>query len=293
MRTTKLILLLAGWGLCFAQTSASAQRNRDEYKEEYKEHISKQYVVKPGSAVAIYNLEGSVKVEGYAGDKVEIEIDETIKARDNAELERGKKEFKLAFDQKADSVISYTSAPYDTRPHYNRWNEHEERRYYDVRLEYTVKVPHNVNLIATTVNSGNVDVKDVTGSLKINNVNGAISIANAKGTTDAHTINGNLTVTYLSVPPDASNYYTLNGKLEVTYPANLSANLQFKSMNGQFYTDFDNTEFLPTQVEMTHNKGNGGTTYKLNKNTPVKVGAGGKLFKFETLNGNIYIKKQS
>jgi len=148
------------------------------------------------------------------------------------------------------------------------------------------------HLIITT-ETGNVDVKDVTGSLKINNVNGAISIANAKGTTDAHTINGNLTVTYLSVPPDASNYYTLNGKLEVTYPANLSANLQFKSMNGQFYTDFDNTEFLPTQVEMTHNKGNGSTTYKLNKNTPVKVGAGGKLFKFETLNGNIYIKKQS
>ena len=56
MKTTKLILLLAGWGLCFAQTSANAQ--------EYKEHVSKQYTVKAGSVVAIYNLDGSVKVEG-------------------------------------------------------------------------------------------------------------------------------------------------------------------------------------------------------------------------------------
>jgi hypothetical protein len=285
MKALKLIPFLAGWGLCFAQTVAVAQ--------EYKEHISKQYTVKPGSAVAIYNLDGFVKVEGYAGDKVVIEIDETIKGKTEADLELGKKEFKLGFDQKADSLIAYTSEPYDTRPHLRIWNNRDERRYYIVKLEYTVKVPNNVNLIASTVNEGFIDIKNVSGSLKINNVNGPISIANAKGTTDVHTINGNLTVTYLAVPPDASSYYTLNGKLEVTYPANLSANLQFKSMNGQFYTDFDNTEFLPTQVEVTHDKRADGTTYKLNKHTPVKVGAGGKLFKFETLNGNIYIKKQS
>src|ERR1700744_500764 len=165
MKALKLIPLLAGWGLCFAQTVATAQ--------EFKDHISKQYAVKPGSTVALYNLEGFVKVEGYAGDKVIIEIDETIKARDNAELERGKKEFKLAFDQKADSLIAYTAEPYDTRPHYGRWNnEREERRYYDVKLEYTVKVPNNVNLVATTVNDGYIDVKNVVGSLKLNNVNG-------------------------------------------------------------------------------------------------------------------------
>ena len=57
-------------------------------------------------------------------------------------------------------------------------------------------------------------------------------------------------------------------------------------------TDFD-TETLPTQVLKTVNKKENGTTYKINKNTQVRVGSGGRLFKFETLNGNIYIKKQS
>ena len=66
----------------------------------------------------------------------------------------------------------------------------------------------------------------------MNNVNGAITITNAKGKTDAHTINGNLTVNYLSNPPEASSYNTLNGKLTVTYQPDLSADLQFKSMNG-------------------------------------------------------------
>ncbi len=284
------IALLAGWGLCFAQKTANAQ--------EFKEHVSKQFQVKPGSVVAVYNINGSIKVEGYSGDKVMIEIDETIKAKDEAELARGKKEFKLGFDQKADSVTAYTAEPYDTRPHQHwdgYWNDNNdhERRYYNVILEYTLKVPYNANLRISTVNGGTIEVKDVTGSLKVNNVNGAITIVNAKGTTDARTVNGNLTVNYLSVPPDASNYYTLNGKLEVTYPANFAANLQFKSMNGQFFTDFPDTEILPTQVVVTQNKKADGTRYKLDKNTQIKVGAGGKLFKFETLNGNIYIKKQS
>src|ERR1700749_458566 len=154
MKALKLIPLLAGWGLCFAQTAATAQ--------EFKEHVSKQYTIKSGSTVALYNLEGFVKVEGYAGDKVVIEIDETIKARDNAELERGKKEVKLGFDQKADSLIAYTAEPYDSRPH-TRWidDDNHPRRYYSVKLEYTLKVPYNVNLRVSTVNSGYVEVKDV------------------------------------------------------------------------------------------------------------------------------------
>jgi hypothetical protein len=284
MKTKVWIALLAGWGLCFAQLTANAQ--------EYSEHISKQFQVVPGSVVAVYNIEGSIKVEGSSGDKVMIEVDETIMAKDNDELERGKKEVKLGFDQKADSVIAYTAAPYDTRPH-THWNDDNDNRHYRVKLEYTLKVPYNVSLRLSTINSGSVDVKDVTGTLKVNNINGPITIVNAKGTTDAHTINGNLTVNYLAVPPDASNYYTLNGKLEVTYPANFAAILQFKSMNGKFYTDFDDTEVLPTKVVVTQNKKDNGTLYKLNKDPQVKVGAGGKLFKFETLNGNIYIKKQS
>lgn len=282
-----LLPVLAGLGLCFAQISAHAQ--------DYKEHISKQFTLQgaaSGTTLAIYNIWGSITVQGYSGNQVSIEVDETIRGKSAGDVETGKKEVKLGFDQKADSIIAYTAEPYDTRPRRN-WNREDHHRMdYTVKLEYTVKVPYGMNLCVSTVNDGNVEVKDVYGALKVNNVNGGITIANAKGTTSAHTINGPLNVTYLSVPPDASSYYTLNGKLEVTYPANLAADLEFKSMNGQFYTDFPDAEILPTRVSKTESKSGGGTTYKLSKNNGVRIGAGGKLFKFETLNGNIYIKKQ-
>jgi hypothetical protein len=279
-----LIPVLTGVGLFFAQIAAHAQ--------EYKEHINKQFNMQKG-AVAICNLNGSVKVEGYAGDKVIIDIDETIIADDQQTINDAKKEFKLGFDQQADSLMAYTAEPYDTRPHRGRYYDNDYHHIdYEVRLEYVVKVPFNVNLYVSTVNHGNITVKDVYGSLKINNVNGSIEIANAKGTTSAHTVNGPVTVSYLSVPPDASSYYSVNGALNVTYPPSLSADLEFKSMNGQFYTDFDDAEVMPDKVTKTESNNGRGTVYKLNKASDVRIGAGGKLFRYETLNGNIYIKKQ-
>ncbi|MGZ3872785.1 MAG: hypothetical protein ACXVJD_07695 [Mucilaginibacter sp.] len=280
-----LIPVLTGIGLSLAQTAANAQ--------EYKTHISKQFSLQKG-AVAICNLDGPVKVEGYAGDKVIIEIDETITAPDRETLEEGKRDFRLGFDQRSDSLVAYTAYPYDTRPH-RRWNSRDDgqrRIEYRVRLEYNVKVPNQVSLYATTVNDGDIAVKNVYGSLKINNVNGGIEIVNAKGTTSAHTVNGPVTVNYLSNPPEASSYYSVNGELNVTYPPNLSADVEFKSMNGQFYTDFPDAEVLPSRINKTESKSGNGTIYKLSKASDVRFGSGGKTFKFETLNGNIYIKKQ-
>ncbi len=163
---------------------------------------------------------------------------------------------------------------------------------YNVKLVYTVKVPNNVDLYVSTVNDGDIAVKNVYGTLSINNVNGGIDITNAKGTTKAHTVNGPVTVTYLSNPPDASSYYSVNGELNVTYPRTLSADVEFKSINGEFFTDFPDTQILPSRVTKTEAHGKSGTTYKLSKASDVRFGAGGKTLKFETLNGNIYIKEQ-
>lgn len=278
-----LMPVLAGVGLCLLQISASAQ--------EFKEHVSKQFTLQKG-VVAIYNISGSINVQGYAGDKVIMEIDETISADDQATLEQGKKEFKLAFDQKQDTVMAYIAEPYDSRPHSWRNRDEDRRIRYRYNLEFTVKVPFGLDLRVSTVNNGHITVKDVYGVLKVNNVNGPIDIVNAKSTTEAHTVNGAVTVNYLKIPAEASSYKTINGEVKVTYPASLSADLEFKSMNGQFYTDFPNAEVMPGKVVKTQSKNNSGTIYKLSKNSDVRIGSGGKIFKFETLNGDIYIKKQ-
>ncbi|WP_439516440.1 hypothetical protein [Sediminibacterium sp.] len=280
-------LLTAGMLSLCACISTSAQ--------EAKEHISKQFTVngkKNDAVLAIYNVFGSIKVEGYDGDKVLLEIDKNISSKYPDEVAKGKEEFRFEMEQQGDSIVVYIAAPYDSRPNRN-WDRNDERKNirYKYQLDFVVKVPHQMRLRVSTINNGNVKVKDVYGTLWVSNVNGAIDVENAKGTTKATTVNGAVNVSYLVNPSAASVYHTINGDITVKYQNGLNADLYFKSMNGKYYTDFDNVEPISNTLEKnTENKSNS-TVYKISKGNAVRIGSGGKQFNFETLNGNVYIRK--
>lgn len=274
--------------LCLVQPVA-AQELKD------KAHISKSFIVGKSNtaALAVYNINGFIKVEGYDGDKVLIEADRTIAAKEQEPFEQGKKEFKLEFEQVGDSVVAYISSPYDSRPNRNRYNGEYRHIEYHYAIDFIIKVPRHLNLNVSTVNGGEVEVKDVAGArVSAHNVNGDVTLTHVEGTTDARTVNGNVEVNYTSNPQAASSYHTINGNIKVGYQPGFSGDLQFKSMHGDFYTDFENT-VLPASVTRNQESRGNGTVYKLNKLTSIRIGSGGPLFRFETLNGNVYIKKQS
>jgi DUF4097 and DUF4098 domain-containing protein YvlB len=284
-----LIPFIVGMAVSCAHPSLRAQ--------EFKETISRKFTLQKeaiAGTLAIYNINGSIKVEGYAGNEVVCKVDMTISAKNSTDLETGKKEFKPEFIQNEDSIIAYIAEPFDTRPHRSQ-NRHGQNRQvnYDFKLDFVVKVPYNMNLDISTINEGAIVVENVNGKLNVHHVNGAVTLNNAKGTTNAGTVNGDVTVTYLSNPSGNSSYNTINGDINVEYRSDLSADMQFKSMHGEFYTDFPNVEVLPAVTIKNKMKEGDGTVYKLNKTTAIRIGSGGKVFEFETLNGNVYIKKQS
>ena len=263
---------------------------------EFKDHMSKEFTVSANSSnsiLFIYNICGFIKVEGYAGNKVLLEMDETISADNEKTIETGKKEFGLAFEQKSDTIMAYIASPYDSRPR-KTWQHDEDNRdiEYSYKVNFTVKVPFGSSLHISTVNDGDISVDNVYGSLHISNVNEGIQVKNAKGTTYAHTVNGDVSVNYLSNPSDASSYNTINGDIKVSYHSDFSADLTFKSMHGDFFTDFPDVKLLPVSATKVQDKKGVETVYKLNTITMFRFGNGGKIFKFETLNGNVYIKKQ-
>lgn len=264
-------------------------------KLESREHISKEFTIGSASAstLAIYNINGFIKVEGYNGDKVLIEIDRKLNAKTHEGLDQGKEEFKVEFDQHADSLIAYMAGPFDSRPNRGQRNWNGPKIPYEFALEFTVKVPYSLNLHLSTVNGGDVTVNGVTGSLGVNNVNGAIRVTNAKGKSVMRTINGNVEVNYVTVPPGESDFKTLNGDIRISYPAALAVDCQFKTFHGDFYTDFPNVEPLPVRVVKNTENDHEKTIYKLNTELLIRIGSGGPTYKFETFNGNIYLKKQS
>ncbi len=278
--------------LLFAGAMASCAPSN---AQSLKEHISKEVALPStpsNTVIAVYNLIGSVRVEGYSGNKVLVEIDKTVSAKNKADAERGNQEFELGIDTKNDTIVIYTKAPYDTRPSQSNMSDKNNRIPYSIKLDYVIRVPHQVSLRLSTINDGKIEVSNVSGKLKVNNINGSIHVANAKSQTDLHTINGDIDISYAVAPAAGASCHTLNGTINAAYPADLSADIRLKSMNGNFYTDFPNAEVAP-QTVVKKNSSDSGTTYKLNKDTHLKIGKGENKMSFETLNGSIYIKKKS
>lgn len=280
-----LTLLLTGAVISCAQLNAQPSR----------EHIRKEIDLPAAPArtvVAVYNLSGSVKVEGYSGNKVLLEIDKTISAKNQADIALGEKEFELGVDTRQDTIVIYTKAPYDTRPSRSKKYDKNKDLHYTIKLDYVIKVPQNVHLRLSTINDGKIEVTDVSGKLKLNNINGGINVKNAGNQADLNTINGDIEISYASAPAASSSCHTLNGTINASYPENLSADITLKSLNGNFYTDFPNAEVAP-QTVVKKNSSGANTTYKLSKDTHLKIGKGENKLNFETLNGSIYIKKRS
>ena len=264
--------------------------NATSHEVTNKEHIHQEFTVTPTSKLLVYNLNGSIKVEGYEGTKVIVEIDKTLSAPNNQELEKAQKEVKLGTDQQVDSLTLFTDQPYCTRPN----KRHQDVNInYQVHLDYVIKVPTSMNLTLSTINAGVILVENSTGKIKANNINGGITLHKVAAAQEVHTINGDVIIDYTTLPPANASFYSLNGKLDITFPKNLSADCELKTFQGEFFTDFEEVENLPSKITKSVAKNAKGTNYKVDKDQRIRIGKGGNNLKFETFNGNIYLRKKS
>jgi DUF4097 and DUF4098 domain-containing protein YvlB len=266
---------------------ASSCTKSEAQELKASEKIEKKFEAKANSNLAVFAINGSIEVEATNGNQVEIEVSQTIKGKNKVIFDKGKTELKLGFEQNGDEIEVYIAAPFDSRP--NHQNQSGDVKY-DFKHNFKIKVPASMNLHLSTINDGDIEVENVSGNLKLNNINGKITIKNAKGETSVHTINGDVEATYLEVPKSA-NYYTLNGDIKVNYPASFSADCELKTFQGEFYTDFENTQGLPSKIVKSQEKEGSSTKFKMDKKTKIRFGNGGKVFSFETFNGDILIKK--
>jgi len=272
----------------------------------FKENIRKELRFKEVSAnqtLLVKNISGSIEVEGHDGDQVIVEVIKTIKAGNEQDLETGKAEADLGVLIKEDVILLYMEQPcIDLDPdkvdvdqwrdgdNWNPWNGCNWNPDYHFQLDYTLKVPRSVALRLSTVNDGNISVRDVQGDLKVNNVNGAISLEQIAGSTDAHTINGDLTLRYAHNPSSDSKFYTLNGDIKAYFKPGLSAELYFKSFNGDLYIDIEEAQLLAPRLEQE--KMGQGISYKVDETQGLRIRNGGVRLDVETFNGDAYIKEE-
>jgi len=262
----------------------------------------------PNNALLIANINGDVKVVGYEGNTVQVEVTKTIKGKTDARLEEGKAAIQLGVMNEVDSIILYvkgtcsTFSKNNTRAKKNngRWMRHwnyswidcnsncDER--FDYTMDFVVKVPSGINVMVSTINDGEISVENVKGAVHASNINGGVKLKNLMREADASTINGDVDIEYAKNPVKDCRFYSLNGDINAWFQKGLAANFSFESFNGDFYTDIEPLESLPVQV--TETKNGEGVKYKVNGNR-YKIRAGGPLLDFETFNGNVYLKERT
>ena len=110
-----------------------------------------------------------------------------------------------------------------------------------------------------------------------------------KDNTKAHTVNGDIEVSYLNMPSEFGDFETINGDIEIFAPAKPNAVFSFNTKYGEVYSDFDFDKKLAPQ--MVSNKSRGGIKYKISGANRYQLGNGGPSMEFETLNGNVLIRK--
>jgi DUF4097 and DUF4098 domain-containing protein YvlB len=167
-----------------------------------------------------------------------------------------------------------------------RW----DRTRYEVRFDFTIRVPRNVALRLCTINGADVIVSDTQGDFDVDNVNGRIEMNRVAGSGSAHTVNGPVAVTFTANPTQTSSFKTVNGNVDVVFLDGLSADFAMKTMNGGLYTDFD-VQPLANQATVAGERRNGRFVYRGNEFTRVRVANGGPQFTFETLNGSIRARR--
>lgn len=171
-------------------------------------------------------------------------------------------------------------------PRNTRGRDNERTR---VRVDFEVRLPKHATLDVCGVNGDLLKVEGIEGSYNLHHVNGDLEMVHVRGTGHASTVNGDVVATFDAVPQAAADFKTVNGKVDVTLPASLSADLRLKTMNGGLYTDFETTT-LP--VKPVAEQRNGRFRYRSDRYASVRVGKGGPELTFETLNGNVQVRKR-
>lgn len=264
---------------------------------ELTEHASSQQTVRfpqaAGRTLDVRTIEGVISVEAYDGSDVEVLVNKSISAESQDDLRAAERD--VVLDTADDATTMRAIVRYPDQPACGEKSEHRHQwseQGYQVRFDFTIRVPRETRLALCTVNEGNIVVRGTRGDFLIHSVNGRITMADVAGSGEATTVNGPVTASFVAAPRAPSLFKTINGDVIVTVPDSLAADLRMKTFNGGLYTDFD-VRTLPTTALVKAERRDGMYVYRSNGFTTVRAGAGGPELTLDTLNGDVRVLKRA
>ena len=147
--------------------------------------------------------------------------------------------------------------------------------------EYKVRVPENmsVEIESGCERSNDVVIEGVKNEIDIKNCQN-IDLKGVSGPLILSTISGDINITFGTIATDKPfSVNSVSGDIDITLPSKTATNLEMRTINGSFYSDFD---FTDTHKDLKKVGGN-----ELN----FALNGGGFKFTIATVSGSIYLRK--
>ena len=158
-------------------------------------------------------------------------------------------------------------------------------------IAIVARVPRRASLTLSTVNDGEIVVRDIVGDLQLENINGPITATNITGSVIAESVNNPITIGLAGVPAGgATSLSSLNGDITLTLPASAKAELHLDSARGEIVSDFE-LDVKPSKPRIERTEGRGGVSVTMEDVIVATVNGGGPVIRVKTLNGSIKLAK--
>jgi hypothetical protein len=186
----------------------------------YDETFHRVYPLTAGGSFVLENVNGSVHVDGWDRDEVEVSA---VKTSTNES--RDMQQVKIEVDNsKPGQIAVHTLYPKGEGA--------------EVAVEYHVHVPYRVLLGSIGTVNGSVIVRGVEGGGELRSVNGNVEVSNSSGRFSEKTTNGDIRLElHELLEGGPMNLETVNGSVLVGLPASARADLKVLSMNGNVYSE--------------------------------------------------------
>ena len=245
--TLRTFVLLAG-AVCLAFPSLAADENFHQI-----------YPLPSGGSFVLENVNGSVQVEGWSRDEVEVSAVKTGRS-DPRDLDQ----VKIEVESRPGAVAVHTCYPKGEGA--------------EVAVEYHGHVPYRVLLGSIETVNGSVTVRGVEGGGELKSVNGNVEVFDSAGRFSEKTTNGNLRLELRQLMAGGPmNLETVNGSVLLGLPPGARGDLKVLSMNGELYSELPVISSASAPAARAFH---------------AKLGTGGGEISVRTINGGIRLVVQ-
>jgi DUF4097 and DUF4098 domain-containing protein YvlB len=235
-----------------------------------EQNFDKTYSVRAGALLTLDNTNGAVNIRPGSDNQIRIHAVKRVTGLKSSMLQSALNDLKINITQPDGGVKIETKYPKRGDGGFFDWLTGDN---VSASVEYTIDVPRALNLAVETVN-GHIEVREVTGALKLDTTNGHIEVEKCRGSLDAETTNGGIKAEMLAVSGGRPiSLETTNGHVTLTVPRNFAVSVDAANTNGSISTE------LPISTTTTRRHSLRGS-----------LNGGGPEVRIRTTNGGITIQ---